>query len=146
MDGLALLILQLLTVLRFSVNGQECKDWSSRRPGPDDLSVMYSEVAPEAGLVRHLAVYAMLRQLRQELDVYAYMDRQTHRVLRQVFTEDSLRDVPVFEDVFCLDDTRQLSDVLRKDFQAFQLPIKSLLTDKQYKYGRVLWLYPIVPR
>ena len=121
------ILLQLLWVTK----AQECRKWAP--PGPDDLSVMFSD-APGASLSQHLLVYAMLRQLRQDLDVNAYMSRETYQVLSQVFQEQSLRDVPVFEDVFCVKPG--------SDFQTFTGSIAPLLKNPDFKHGHTLWLYP----
>ena len=112
-------------------NGQECKPLDSVKS--DELSVIYSERS--GGLASQLLVYAMLRQLRQDFYLNAYMSRHCYDTLSQVFTEKSIQDVPIFEDTFCKSPTELSPEVYSK-------PISEILTNKELHRGRFLWLFP----
>jgi hypothetical protein len=77
----------------------------------------------------------MLRQLRQEFYLNAYMSRHCYETLAQVFTEKSIQDVPVFEDTFCQSPSTS-------PFEAYVGPMINILTDTDLHHGRFIWLFP----
>jgi len=129
-------VLTLALILSFLAGLSSCDDcrpWIP--PGPDDLSFIYSE-PPQDSLADHITTYAVLRQLRQDTDVNAVMGRRTWEILSRVFMEDSLRDVPVFQDVYCGVD----KDPSVKGFQRVSLPFHTYLTDDRVKRGQTIFL------
>ena len=114
-----------------STSGQDCKKLTN--VNSDELSVIYSEHS--GGLANQLLIYAMLRQLRQEFYLNAYMSKHCYNTLREVFTEKSIQDVPVFEDTFCAPP----SDF---NFEYFAEPMVNLLGSSELHHGQLLWLFP----
>ena len=114
-----------------STSGQDCKKLTNVKS--DELSVIYSEHS--GGLANQLLIYAMLRQLRQEFYLNAYMSKNCYNTLREVFTEKSIQDVPVFEDTFC----GPPSDF---NFEYFAEPMVNLLGSSELHHGQLLWLFP----
>ena len=112
-------------------SGQDCKKLTNVKS--DELSVIYSEHS--GGLANQLLIYAMLRQLRQEFYLNAYMSKHCYNTLREVFTEKSIQDVPVFEDTFCAPP----SDF---NFEYFAEPMVNLLGSSELHHGQLLWLFP----
>ena len=112
-------------------SGEECKTLNNIKP--DELSVIYSEHS--GGLSGQLLIYAMLRQLRQEFYLNAYISRHCYNTLAQVFTAKSIQDVPIFEDTFCKT-PQELS------YEVFARPMTDLLTKKELHHGRFFWLFP----
>ena len=112
-------------------SGQDCKKLTNVRP--DELSVVYSEHS--GGLANQLLMYAMLRQLRQDFYLNAYMSKHCYNTLSQVFTEKSIQDVPVFEDTFC-------AAPAEFNFKYFAEPMSNLLSNSQLHHGQLLWLFP----
>ena len=112
-------------------SSQDCKKLTNVRP--DELSVVYSEHS--GGLANQLLMYAMLRQLRQDFYLNAYMSKHCYNTLSQVFTEKSIQDVPVFEDTFC-------APPAEFNFQYFAKPMSNLLSNSQLHHGQLLWLFP----
>ena len=112
-------------------SSQDCRLLSSVKP--DELSIIYSEHS--GGLANQLLMYAMLRQLRQEFYLNAYMSKHCYETLAQVFTEKSIQDVPVFEDTFC-DPPKSYP------FEVYDGPMKDILTDSALHHGKFLWLFP----
>ena len=112
-------------------SGQDCKKLTNVKS--DELSVIYSE--HNGGLANQLLMYAMLRQLRQEFYLNAYMSKHCYDTLKEVFTEKSIQDVPVFEDTFC----GPPSDF---NFEYFAEPMVSLLGNSELHHGQLLWLFP----
>ena len=114
-----------------STSGQDCKKLTNVKS--DELSVIYSE--HNGGLANQLLMYAMLRQLRQEFYLNAYMSKHCYDTLKEVFTEKSIQDVPVFEDTFC----GPPSDF---NFEYFAEPMVNLLGSSELHHGQLLWLFP----
>ena len=112
-------------------SSKDCKTLSNIKA--DELSVIYSEHS--GGLASQLLIYAMLRQLRQDFYLNAYMSRHCYETLAQVFTEKSIQDVPIFEDTFC----KTPQEV---PFETYAAPMTELLTNKELHYGKILWLFP----
>ena len=112
-------------------SGQECKPLNN--VNSDELSIIYSDHS--GGLANQLLMYAMLRQLRQEFYLNAYMSRHCYETLAQVFTAKSIQDVPVFEDTFCKSPSAS-------PFEPYVGPMKDILTDTKLHHGKFLWLFP----
>ena len=112
-------------------SSQDCKKLTNVRP--DELSVVYSEHS--GGLANQLLMYAMLRQLRQDFYLNAYMSKHCYNTLSQVFTEKSIQDVPVFEDTFCKIPTEFAHNT-------YHGPMEEILTNKDLHYGKFIWMFP----
>ena len=113
------------------LSSQDCKPLNN--VNSDELSIIYSEHS--GGLANQLMMYAMLRQLRQEFYLNAYMSRHCYETLAKVFTEKSIRDVPVFEDTFCKSPSTS-------PFETYVGPMRDILTDIELHHGKLLWLFP----
>ena len=134
MDYLILLqcLITFLVGYIFNISiSQDCKKLQNVRP--DELSVVYSEHS--GGLANQLLMYAMLRQLRQEFYLNAYISRHCYDTLAQVFTKKSIQDVPVFEDTFCKSPTEFAHNT-------YHGPMEEILTNKDLHYGKFIWLFP----
>ena len=134
MDSFILLqcLVTFLVTYRFEkASSQDCKKLKNVKS--DELSIIYSE--HKGGLANQLLMYAMLRQLRQEFYLNAYMSKDCYNTLSQVFTEKSIQDVPVFEDTFCAPPSEFA-------FEYFAQPMGDLLNSKELHHGRLLWLFP----
>ena len=131
----AIVLLQYLTlIILYVVDISKCQDCKSPNDmKSNDLSVIYSE--HKGGLPSQLLMYAMLRQLRQEFYLNAYISKHCYDTLAQVFTKKSIQDVPVFEDAFCKSPTEFAHNT-------YHGPMEEILTNKDLHYGKFIWMFP----
>lgn len=121
--------------LCLSTASKKCIQWTTKFVDHDGPSMVYTETkGPEDGIGSQLYVYAFLWTLRRFYNVDVFISRFCHQTLSRIFTEESLSDMPVLEDYFCNpEDIR---------FEYFSGNFQVIASKKEFRTGRVLWLWP----
>jgi len=84
-------------------------------------------------LGNHLMLYTLLLQLKITLDVDVYVNDDCLGHLTAIFNPDSIK-LKSIQREFCNYD--------QIDFEFYSKHIQALLRDKQYRKGRVVYLWP----
>lgn len=137
MHKMKLIFSTILLILDFcsSSESKKCIQWTSKFVDHDGPSMVYTETtSPEDGIGSQLSVFAFLWTLRRFYNVDVFMSRNCHATLSRVFTEASLSDIPVLEDYFC-----NPQDIR---FEFFTGNFEAIASRKEFRVGRVLWLWP----
>jgi hypothetical protein len=77
--------------------------------------------------------YALMFQLRRQLDVESYIDAECRDVVAETFTPENV-EVPVFSETFCNPEDF--------NFEPFNGRFADLLTDEKYRRGKIIDFYP----
>ena len=81
-----------------------------------------------------LSTYALLWQIRRNHNVDVFISKNCFEKLSEVFTPESLGDIPILEDYFCNADKIQ--------FEYFVGQYQALANEKSLKQGKTLFLWP----
>ena len=76
----------------------------------------------------------MLWMIRRSYNVDVFISKSCQQTLSSVFTEDSLKEIPVLEDFFC-----NPTDI---DFEYFPGKFEDIAKRKEFRVGKTLWLWP----
>ena len=95
-------ILLNILFLHTTISEKTCTKWTSKFVDHDGPSLVYTEsVKPTDGIGTQLSIFAMLWMLRRSYNVDVFISKSCHKTLSKVFTEESLKEIPVLEDYFC---------------------------------------------
>lgn len=100
-------------------------------PKPDEKSIIFSEAFGRLG--NNLLLYAVMYQLQISLGVTAYVNDECLIYLRKFFTNESIM-LKSVQATYCNYDQIQ--------WIFYYKHIRPLLTDKSYRTGKVLYLWP----
>lgn len=134
--GLSVVITVTLCRCWRCLEATACTDYRGIK-SKDVLSVVYLGCQGQS-LPEMVSSYAALRQIRQDLQLYAYMGRECQDALGQVLAPKSLQDVPVFQDKYC-----QGPEAV--GLEPYSGPMDTFLTSTVLHRGRQIWLFPPKP-
>eukprot|EP00095_Tigriopus_kingsejongensis_P007591 maker-scaffold417_size177606-snap-gene-0.45 protein:Tk07591 transcript:maker-scaffold417_size177606-snap-gene-0.45-mRNA-1 annotation:"galactoside 2-alpha-l-fucosyltransferase 2" len=112
------------------VNHPNCIQY--KPPKPDDKSIVFSEAFGRLG--NNLLLYAAMYQLQVSVGLEAYVNDECLMYLRKFFTKESIK-LKSIQETYCNYDEIQ--------WVFYYKHIRPLLTDKSYRTGRVLYLWPV---
>ena len=95
-------ILLNIIFLHTTISEKTCIKWTPKFVDHDGPSLVYTEsVKPTDGIGTQLSIFAMLWMLRRSYNVDVFISKSCHKTLSKVFTEESLKEIPVLEEYFC---------------------------------------------
>ena len=118
------------------LEAKKCVNWTPKFVDFDGPSMIYTEALnKEDGIGTQLYIFAMLWMLRRTYNVDVFMSQTTFETLSQVFTEESLKDIPILEEYFC--------NPLDIQFEYYTGNFETIdARQKEFRQGRTLFLWP----
>ena len=101
-NGIIVKILLNIIFLHTTISEKTCTKWTPKFVDHDGPSLVYTEsVKPTDGIGTQLSIFAMLWMLRRSYNVDVFISKSCHKTLSKVFSEESLKEIPVLEEYFC---------------------------------------------